>query len=216
MVARSKGSSPAHRRQWSLIYERRSYRLLPWFRARPSEEVVEAVKSGFFPARSEVLDIGCGAGSNLLYLARLGFRAHGIDISPKAIEVARARAGRAKLRIDVRVGDALNLPYPRGRFRAVNDRGCFHTLPIARRKEYAAELARVLRPGGAFLVTWVGREQTSAFGPPHRPSLEEVARSFESGFIFRKTEFYPAKRKGELAGYVAHLSRRTGPQPPPR
>jgi len=216
MRSPSRGSSTAHRKRWTSAYENRPYHELPWFRSRPSEEVVDAVRQRFFPPRCTVLDIGCGAGSNVLYLARRGYRAYGIDISPKAIEAARDRAQKAHLRIQVRAGDALDLPYSRARFQAANDRGCFHTIPIARRTEYAAEVGRVIRPGGAFLIIWVGREETKRDGPPHRPSLEEVARAFEKWFIFEDTQFYPPERRGERAGYVAHLRRRSRPQPSPR
>jgi SAM-dependent methyltransferase len=198
------------------MYENRPYRDLPWWSPTPSEEVVGAVRTRFFPKGGAVLDVGCGAGSNLLYLARRGYRAAGVDLAPKAIAAALERAERAGVKVDARIGDALNLPFPAGRFDAANDRGCYHTLPIPRRREYAAELARVVRPGGKFLVTWVGREETKADGPPHRPSVEETTHAFEKWFLFQRVEFYPPGVGSSRAGYVGWLERRQQPQPPPR
>ena len=94
-----------------------------------------------------MLDIGCGAGTNCLFLAKEGYRVSGIDLAPGAIDAARERARRAHLEVDFRVGDAVHLPFPQRTFGGVNDFGCFHTLPIRLRPGYCHEVARVLRPG---------------------------------------------------------------------
>ncbi|MCI4349714.1 MAG: class I SAM-dependent methyltransferase, partial [Thermoplasmata archaeon] len=108
----------------------------------------KTVESGGLVRGSRVLDIGCGAGTNALFLARSGFRTSGIDLAPGAIRAGQKRAGDAGLDVDFRVGDALRLPFPRARFGGLIDIGCFHTLPVRLRKQYADEAARVLRPGG--------------------------------------------------------------------
>lgn len=163
-----------------------------------------------------MLDLGCGAGSNVLYLAQEGFEAHGVDLSPGAIAAARERARRGRLRAEFRVGDVLSLAYPRGRFAGLTDNGCFHTLPVRRRKEYAREVARVLRPGGAFVLSWIGREHTADFGPPHRPSLAEVAAALEGRFLFVRSRQLGGTAGAGPARYVAWLRRRSTPQPPAR
>ncbi len=198
---------------WSSIYRAKPFEELPWFSPDPSPEVVAAVADRFLPPKSPVLDVGCGAGSNVLYLAREGFEAHGVDLAPEAVRSAQARADREHLRVEVRVADALDLPYARGRFVGLVDHGCFHTLPIARRAEYAREAARVVRRGGAFLLSWIGREQTTEFGPPHRPSLAEVTAAFEAEFLFERTTFEGPGRPHGLATYRARLRRRSRPQP---
>jgi SAM-dependent methyltransferase len=113
------------------------------------------------------------------------------------------------------------MPFQRGAFGSVVDNGCFHSLPVRERPEYATEVARVLHPGGTLLLTWIGREETGAYGPPHRPSLNEVAAALEPDFIFRLTEFADSRSRGAwdarghpLARYSALLERRRGPQPP--
>ncbi|MFZ0698574.1 MAG: class I SAM-dependent methyltransferase [Thermoplasmata archaeon] len=209
-----RGLSVQARAQWKATYEKTHYDQLPWFDPGPSPSTRRAVSERFLPKRGSVLDVGCGAGSNVIFLAQSGYEAHGIDISPGAVAAALERAAQARVRVDVREGDALALPFPDGALDGVIDHGCFHTLPIHRRPDYAAEVQRVLRREGRFVLTWVAREHTGPRGPPHRPSLEEVASVFESRFLFTRTAFQPESEEGGPACYMAFLSRRSTPQPP--
>jgi len=174
------------------------------------------VRDGFLPEGGNVLDVGCGAGSNVIFLAENGYRAHGIDLSPGAVAAARARAAQSRLVADVNEGDALALSFGDGSLDGLVDHGCFHTLPISRREDYARETYRVLRPGGSFVLSWVAREHTGMLGPRHRPSLQEVAAVFESRFLFTRTGFQYGREEGEPAVYFAFLERRSGRYPPPR
>jgi SAM-dependent methyltransferase len=210
-----RGSSPDSVRSWSETYAATPYRDLPWFSPDPSPAVARAFSDGWLRAPGPSLDLGCGAGSTVLWLASKGFRATGVDLAPAAIAAAERRARRRKGRARFQVGDVLALPFSEGAFRVLSDIGCFHTLPLDRRGDYAREVARVLRPEGRFILSWVGRETTREMGPPHRPSLHEVTQVLEGDFLFARTEFLPAK-KGGLAIYVARLVRRSAPQPLPR
>jgi SAM-dependent methyltransferase len=210
-----RGSSAHHRSMWKATYEETPYRELPWFSPEPSPHLVRAVEEGFLRPRSTVLDVGCGAGSNVLYLSRSGFHGYGVDISPGAVHAAQQRARREGVAADFRVGDVLALDFPDRSFDGLVDNGCFHTLPTRRRGEYAGEIHRVLRPGGSFVLSWVAREHTAARGPRHRLSLEEVTRNFERRFLFVRTAFHPPGTERGPAVYDAWLSRRDRPQPPP-
>ena len=212
----SRGISSAHRSRWKAIYEEMPYHDLPWYNPDPSPQVERAVAAGFFPRGAAVLDVGCGAGSNVIFLASKGFEAHGIDLSPGAIRAATSRARSAGLSMDLRVGDVLALDFPTARFDGLIDNGCFHTLPIRRRADYAREVARVLRPGGAFVLSWVAREHVAERGPPHRPSLAEVAEVLEGRFLFERTGFHRPATRGHATVYDAWLTRRTTPPPPTR
>jgi len=207
------GSSAESRARWKAVYEETPYEGLPWFDPDPCPAVEGAVSEGFFAPGTAVLDIGCGAGSNVLFLAQKGFEAHGIDLSPGAVRAARTRALAAGLSVDVREGDALALEFPDGRFEGLVDIGCFHTLPVRRRADYAREVARVLRPGGSFVLSWVAREHEGEHGPPHRPSLGEVTDALEVRFLFMRTRFHPPGDEAGPAVYDAWLTRRATPQP---
>ncbi|MCI4353566.1 MAG: class I SAM-dependent methyltransferase [Thermoplasmata archaeon] len=209
------------RRGFEEAYAHTNYRELPWFSPRPYPWLVQALDSGWIVPPGPVLDVGCGAGTNVLWLARQGFRASGVDLAPSAIAAAERRMKRARLSATFRVGDVLALPFRRGAFQAALDVGCFHSLPIARRPDYAKELARVVRHGGSFLLSWVAREETGKFGPPHRPSVVEIARTFEGAFVIERIQYAPSRssrgwptRGGRLAQYSCRLIRRSTPQPP--
>lgn len=97
-----------------------------------------------------VLDIGCGAGMDLLLAARrVGptGKAIGVDMTEAMIERARAGAAEAGLaQVEVRQGDATRLPVESGSVDVVISNG---VLNLVAEKEIAfAEIVRVLRPGG--------------------------------------------------------------------
>lgn len=94
----------------------------------------------------EVLDIACGAGDWLTLLASHGARVHGIDLSARAIDIARARLPGA----DFHVGVAEHLPFDDARFDLVTCLGSLeHFLDQPRA---LAEMRRVARPGARVLI----------------------------------------------------------------
>src|SRR4051794_9807696 len=92
------------------------------------------------------LDVGCGAGHMAELAAGAGARVTGIDLSPRLIDVAKARADAGGYDIDYRVGDAENLDVEDASFDAVvSSVGMIFAPDHA---AVAAESARVTRPGG--------------------------------------------------------------------
>lgn len=99
-----------------------------------------------------VLDLGCGTGTNLIHLARLGWQAAGVDFVPAAIARARHKARQAGVSLDLRVGDVTKLTGLDGPFDLALDLGCFHGLGPAERAAYLDEVARVLASGGIWFL----------------------------------------------------------------
>jgi SAM-dependent methyltransferase len=123
-----------------------------WDVLTPSAELVSFVATGLIPADGKCIDVGCGAGTEAVFLAQCGYRAVGIDLSGEALRIAKTRAEAAGVSVDWRVGSALDLPVRDGSVEFANDRGCFHHIPEKQRGRYGAEMARVLKPGGSLLL----------------------------------------------------------------
>jgi len=203
------------RKMWEETYRQTSYRELPWFSPRPYAWVVRAARERWFRPGTRVLDVGCGAGTNSIFLARAGFRVSGVDLAPVAVAVARRRAKRAGVAIDFQAADVLRLPFPSASFGGAIDVGCFHTFDRRHRPAYARELARVLRPGARYVLSWIAREHSGRLGPPHRPGLDEVTAALEDRFSFLRCEFHRGTRT-EAAHFTGLLERRSRPRPPAR
>jgi SAM-dependent methyltransferase len=100
-----------------------------------------------------VVDIGCGAGMDLLLAAQAvgpGGRAIGVDMTEAMAESARIGARTAGLEnVEVRLGDALALPVESETADFVISNGVLNLTPDKR--EAFSEVFRVLKPGGQFL-----------------------------------------------------------------
>ena len=106
------------------------------------------------PAGARVLDVGCGAGTDLLLAARrVGptGRAIGIDMTAEMRERARSGAHACGLEhVEVREGDATELPLDDASVDVVISNGVLNLVP---EKERAfAEIARVVKPGGRLQI----------------------------------------------------------------
>lgn len=136
---------------WDRSYRDGSY-LEHWEAPEVPPELVELVAAGGLPPGATALDIGCGSGLEAVHLARAGFRVIGVDSSLPALVLARERAEEAGVRLDLRPGSALDLPVATASVDLALDRGCLHGIDREDRPAYAAEIARVLRPGGRLLL----------------------------------------------------------------
>jgi ubiquinone/menaquinone biosynthesis C-methylase UbiE len=100
-------------------------------------------------AEGRVLEIAVGTGRNLpLYGGDV--QVTGVDLSPSMLAVARERARSIDLDADLRVGDAQALDFPDQSFDTIVSTLALCSIPDDRRA--VAEAARVLRPGGRFLL----------------------------------------------------------------
>ncbi|AJF66486.1 class I SAM-dependent methyltransferase [Streptomyces vietnamensis] len=136
---------------WDGFYADRD-KPVPFFVAKPDENLVSYVEQGLLPAGGKVLDLGCGPGRNSLHLASLGFEVTGVDLSPTAIAWAEERAAASDANVRFVCGDAFTAALD-GPYDLIYDSGCFHHLPPHRRVSYLALLDRALAPGGHFALT---------------------------------------------------------------
>ena len=126
-----------------------------WHREHSSDSTVHPHTAAFYDwildlaqprPRARLLDVACGAGGFLQRATGRDLDVVGVDVSPTAIELARARLPEAELQ----VGDAEELPFADSSFDLVTSLGSLEHFPSPERG--AAEIARVLAPAGRAIV----------------------------------------------------------------
>ncbi|HVF89089.1 MAG TPA: class I SAM-dependent methyltransferase [Blastocatellia bacterium] len=98
----------------------------------------------------DVLEVGCGLGTDAVSFARAGARYTGVDLTEASIELVRRRFDYESLDGALRTADAEALPFPEATFDLVYSHGVLHHTPDTGRA--INELHRVLRPGGTAMV----------------------------------------------------------------
>jgi 2-polyprenyl-6-hydroxyphenyl methylase/3-demethylubiquinone-9 3-methyltransferase len=99
----------------------------------------------------EVVDIGCGAGTQSALWAQAGHVVHGLDISQELVELARRRATEAGFSIDFRVGTATDLPWAEASMDVCLVPELLEHVQDWRR--CLDEFARILKPGGVLFLS---------------------------------------------------------------
>jgi SAM-dependent methyltransferase len=141
---------------WDPVWEE-IFRSKEWGKY-PPEHVIRFVAENFYriPHRNGVrlLEIGCGPGANVWFMAREGFAVSGIDGSTTAIKQANERLWSEGLRADLFVGDYSSLPWPESSFDGVveNVSLCCNRWDTVKRA--LAEVRRVLKVGAPFLSSF--------------------------------------------------------------
>jgi len=148
---------------------------VPWNIGEPQPALAELVAAGW--CRGRVLDIGCGTGELGLALAALGHEVTGIDLSPTAIELARATAADRGLTVDFQVADATNLTGYDAAFDTVLDSGLLHCLDSVAQDRYLGVLRRICGPDGRVAILCfadVPNARTPGQGPLTETRLREL------------------------------------------
>jgi SAM-dependent methyltransferase len=191
----------------SVIF-RAMYRLgfTPWDSGQTPPEVKELIEGPDARKPGKALDLGCGTGTNAIYLAQHGWDATGIDFVPRAIETAAAKASAAKVKVRLLRGDVTRLGelgVGEG-YSFVLDMGCLHSIPEGRRDAYAAGVTRVTKAGADFLI-WGFYARPNAFV---RVSLtrDEVEHLF--GNDWELVRAWGGEQPDRFPGRWYHLNRR--------
>lgn len=133
---------------WDKLFSR-----VEWGRY-PGEELIRFIARNFYNSTNrkdiKILEVGCGAGANIWFLAREGFSAYGIDGSKVAINQAENYLIDEGLSANLQQGDAMCLPYEDSVFDAVIDVECIYANTLADTEVILREIHRVLKPGGLF------------------------------------------------------------------
>ena len=187
---------------------------------------------GQLPGRlDEALEVGCGTGAFSRSLAERCERVLALDLSPRMVEVARARS-KGYPNVEYAVADANSWAFPEGRFGCVASITTLHHLPLA---PTLARMGGALRPGGTLLALDLYEARSAAdhlvgalgfpasravrltktgalSGPRQSPELRQAWASLFDHYVFRASDaelgHIPANRRGVLAKLSPEAARR--------
>jgi SAM-dependent methyltransferase len=198
--------------RYSILYR---LGITPWDHDRAPEQL-QSLTEGWATTVGRALDIGCGTGSDAVYLAEQGWAVTAVDGVAQALSRARARARSAGVEVDWVQGDICRLEQlglGEG-FTLVLDRGCFHDFTNDQRDQYARGVSAVSSPG-AVLMMFAFQPRRRGLGPRGVTGEELVrylGRDWELLSSTPDTEVSLPRWLGDVRPTWYRLQRRSGSQ----
>jgi SAM-dependent methyltransferase len=153
-----------------------------WDKGFASSHLKAAVEGGEIkPGRAVVL--GCGTGTNAIFLAKKGFDVTAVDIAPTALNLAEEKAKKADVKVRWLLADVLAPPANLEKFDFIFDRGCYHGVRRSSAEAYVKTVKQLSRPGTQILILAGNANEQRQSGPP-RVKEEELRGDFSAAFEF--------------------------------
>jgi SAM-dependent methyltransferase len=151
-----------------------------------------------------VVELGCGTGTDAIYLASRGFDVTAIDIAPTALSQAQEKARRAGVNVQWLLADVLAPPDLKT-FDFIYDRGCYHAVRLDNLAAYLETVRRFSHPGTRFLLLAAKGEELTPDAPG--VSEEDLRHDFLPLFDFEwlrenRLEFYRPRAYSPVAWSV--------------
>jgi methyl halide transferase len=194
-------------RDWDQRYQTGD---LPWDSGIRSRELARVISEGeIAPCRT--VELGCGTGTNAVFLAEQHFEVTAFDLSPTAIERAKQRAEAAHVSVHFLEADLLKFNLDLEPFEFLFDRGCFHCARKVDLAGYRETLKKLSKPGTRYLLlTGNANEQNEHEGPPRlqeQEIREDLSELFEVDFL-REIHFEDAGGLEGPLGWSCLMTRR--------
>ncbi len=159
-------------------YERaRNWLQLSWAHTEQSLFLADICKKR---GPGKALDIGCGAGTDSVFLAKEGWQVTSLDFVPKAIDMTEERAKEAGVSVTTVIADMLDWDPPH-EYDLVLDHGLLHNMDPANHQLYRRQLFKALGQDAHFVILhWLQTHpsQPAAMVGPNRASREDVKDFF--------------------------------------
>ena len=152
----------------------------PWVHKRADFNLVNMIREWPFKPR-KVLEMGCGTGTDAIWLAQQGFDVTAVDAVDLAIQIARETVGADRVNFLVR--DFLHDDIPGGPFDLAFDRGFFHSFDSDRDRKGIAKKTSSLLSDDGYWLTLAGSCDSPPrdSGPPMR-SAKNIVDAVEPYF----------------------------------
>jgi SAM-dependent methyltransferase len=169
----------------------KSWHDLPWAHEQPTLFLAEICQQRGI---GRALDIGCGAGTDSVFLAKQGWDVTALDFMPKALAYTQSRAKSAGVSVRPLEADITEWE-PDGRYDLVLDHGLLHNMDPVRYPAYRERVLRALADDGDFvLLHWHPRFPGQGNGRmgPTRVAREDIQEFFAPDLqerFFAREEF---------------------------
>lgn len=154
-------------KQWNKIFEEKGRVFL-----EPKKEIIKI--ADIFKKRGvkKVLDLGCGSGRHVVYLAKNGFDVYGFDIAKEGIRLAKEWLKDEHLKANFKIGSIYEkLPYKDDFFDAIISTHTIHHGKIEDIRKAIEEIKRILKPDGLIFINL--RKRRIRKYDPKRPIIIE-------------------------------------------
>lgn len=121
---------------------------------KPDEKVVNIVKLLRRRKALKVLDLGCGAGRHVVYMASQGFETHGVDISKTGLRKSKERLKERSLKAFLVKCDMKWLPFTDSYFDIIICLNTIYHQTLKGIEQTTSEVYRILKKEGLFLVNF--------------------------------------------------------------
>lgn len=137
--------------QMDKIYSTMSLDQIPWNIEHPPEILIQLVETNEIKP-CKIIDLGCGAGNYIIYLATKGFDSTGLDISESAIDIANKSALSKGVKCNFIIGDVIDYNFETsGLFDCAYDWELLHHVFPEDREKYVSNVSKLLKPGGQYM-----------------------------------------------------------------
>lgn len=195
------------------IYRNNPQDRIPWNLENPPEALNELVESGKIKP-CKTIDLGCGLGNYVIYLAQKGFTVTGVDAAPTAIKIAGENAAKKNANCNFFVENILgNLGQITDTFDFIYDWEVLHHIYPEQRDKYVENVNKLLNTKGKYLSVCFS-EKDPQFGGSGKyretplgtilyfSSKEELKSLFEP--LFKIIELKTIEIKGKYAPHLAN------------
>ena len=150
--------------QMNKIYSSMDLDNIPWNVGTPPDIFQCLIRSKKL-SPCKIIELGCGAGNYIRYFSDLGFDATGVDISEKAIEIARELAQKYGVKCEFIVADVLgDMSEIKTSYDFVYDWELLHHIFPEYRNKYIENVHKLIKPQGHYLSVCFSEESTQFGG----------------------------------------------------
>jgi len=161
--------------------------------------------------KGNILEIGCGSGNDIKFLSGKGFGVTGIDISEKAINIAKLNNKNSK-NVKFIVGD-IKHNLPKKTYDVIYDRGCIHNIKSTDNLE---DIFKILNnklnfKGKMIIITGNSNASPSKYTKPNSTTISEIeffSRNFFKIKLAKEIEFKLNKNYENSLGWLFLLEKK--------